>query len=237
MLCHVGDVDDRLRGEQPQRSQHLGPARTRGEEAGGRAALQLGAELLQHRELLGGLRLVRLHPGPRTLQRPFRHGEIGERQLRLHDLDVAHRVDRPLHVRDLGIREAAHHVRDRVRVTDLGEKLVAEPLTARRAPDQPGDIDKLDRGRDDAFRVGHRRDGIYAGVGHGHDAPVGVDRGEGVSGHGSTSTAQRVKQAGFSCVRQPDDTNGECHSRRKSLPSLPGLPGLPSLLHCRRQRR
>src|SRR2546425_5021018 len=95
--------------------------------------------------------------------------------------------------------------------TDLGKKLVAQSFAAGCAADQPGDIHKFDRRRYDAVRMGHGGDGIETRVGNGHNAPVGVDRGEGVSGHRGAGTAQRVKQARFSRIRQSNDPDGEGH--------------------------
>ena len=49
-------------------------------------------------------------------------------------------------VHDVVVLEAAHDVRDRVGLADVGEELVAEALALRRARDQPRDVDELDDG-------------------------------------------------------------------------------------------
>ena len=62
--------------------------------------------------------------------------EVGEHELGLDRLDVAQRVDAAVHVHDVRVLEAAHHLEDRVRLADVGEELVAEALAlaTRRAP-------------------------------------------------------------------------------------------------------
>ena len=57
------------------------------------------------------------------------------------------RVDLAGDVDDVVVLEAAHHVGDRVDLADVGEELVAEALALRRAGDEAGDVDELDRGR------------------------------------------------------------------------------------------
>ena len=47
--------------------------------------------------------------------------------------------------------EAAHDVHDRVRLADVREELVAQALALRRARHEAGDVDELDRRREDLF--------------------------------------------------------------------------------------
>ena len=53
------------------------------------------------------------------------------------------------------ILEAAHDLHDRVDLADVRQELVAQALALARAFDQPGDVDELDRGRDDRLGLGN----------------------------------------------------------------------------------
>ena len=75
--------------------------------------------------------------------------QIGEHQLRVDRFNVADRIDGPFDVDHIGIAEAADDVQNRVDVADIGKELVAEPFTLRSPPNQPGDVDQLQDGRDD----------------------------------------------------------------------------------------
>ena len=79
--------------------------------------------------------------------------EIGERQLGVDDLDVGDRIDLAGDVDDVVVVEAAHHVRDRVGLADVGEELVAEAFALGRAGDQAGDVDELHDRRNHLLRL------------------------------------------------------------------------------------
>ena len=82
----------------------------------------------------------------------FQAVEIGQHQLGLDGLDIGQWRDLAFDMGDVGILEAAHHMRDRVDLADGGEKLVAEALALGGAAHQAGDIDKGQPGRDDLRR-------------------------------------------------------------------------------------
>ena len=69
--------------------------------------------------------------------------EIGQQQLGLDGLGIAHRVDCGLDMGDVAFLEAAQDVADRVDLADVGEELVAEPFALAGAADEAGDIDEL----------------------------------------------------------------------------------------------
>jgi hypothetical protein len=48
---------------------------------------------------------------------------------------------------DVGVLEAAHHMRDGVDLADHGEELIAKPLAPGRAADEPGNVHESDAGR------------------------------------------------------------------------------------------
>ena len=79
--------------------------------------------------------------------------EVGEHQLGLDRLGVAHRIDRALDMGDVAVLEAAQHMGDGVDLADVAEELVAEALAVRRAAHQAGDVDELELGRHDLRRL------------------------------------------------------------------------------------
>ena len=140
------------------------------------------------------------------------HLEVGEQQLVLDDRDVARGVDRPLHVDDVAVLEAADDLEDRVRVADVREELVAEPLALARALHEPRDVDELDRRVDDVLRVDHVREDREARVGDGHDRRVRLDRAEGeVLRLRVLRAGEGVEEGGLADVGQADDADVECH--------------------------
>ena len=66
----------------------------------------------------------------RFVEAPFDAGEVGERQLDGDDLAVAHRIGHAHHVLDVGVLEA-DDVDDGVHFADVGEFLLAPPVTRR----------------------------------------------------------------------------------------------------------
>jgi len=73
--------------------------------------------------------------------------QVGQGELRLDDLPVAHRIDRSRDVHHVGILEAPQDVGDGVHFPDVGEEPVPQPLPLGGALHQAGDIHELnDRG-------------------------------------------------------------------------------------------
>ena len=78
---------------------------------------------------------------------PIADAETVETELMLADLDSLERRDLALDMGDVGILEAAHHMRDRVDFTDGGEELVAEAFALRGAADEARDVDRSEERR------------------------------------------------------------------------------------------
>ena len=74
--------------------------------------------------------------------------QIGQREFRVDDFNIGSRVDSVGHVDDIGVFEAAHHVRDGICFADVGQELIAQPFTLGGARHQAGDIDELHGGGD-----------------------------------------------------------------------------------------
>jgi len=174
--------------------------------------------------------LARLGLLAQAVHAVLQHLGVGQDELGLDDLDVAHGVHVAVHVHHVVVLEAAHHVQDGLGLADVGQELVAKTLALARALDQPGDVGELHRGPDHLLRVGQPGQGVHARVRHGHDGLVGFDGAEGVvGGLRVLSPGESVEQRGFSDVGEADDAYAQCHfstlwmiSRRAGKRSLLG---------------
>ena len=134
-------------------------------------------------------------------------GKVCENQFRVDDLDVAHRIDRPADMVDVGILETPHHLHDGVHLADVGKKLVAQPLAAACPAYQPGDVDELDGRRDDFLRVAELAEDRKPGVRHGDNTLVWVNRAKRVIGCLRLAGAgDGVEEGGLAHVGQSDDS-------------------------------
>jgi hypothetical protein len=96
---------------------------------------------------------------------------------------------------DVAILEAAQHVDDGVHLTDIGEKLVAQPLALRGAADQAGDVDEFQTGGDDFHGFADRRQRLHPLIGHRDAADIGLDGAERIiRGLGGDGGRQRVEE-------------------------------------------
>jgi hypothetical protein len=152
----------------------------------------------------------RLLAGALGLARDRLH--VGEQQLGVDGFDIAERVDAVGDVGDVIVLEAAHYLGDGVGFADVPEKLVAEPFPFRRPGDQPGDVDKFHRRRDDLLRLDDIRDLVKARIRHLDHAYIGVDGAERVVFRGDTRFRQRIEQRRFADVGQADDATFESHN-------------------------
>ena len=75
----------------------------------------------------------------------FERIQIGQHQLRLDRVDIRDRVDLAVHMGDVAILEAAHHMGNRIDFADIGEELVAEPLPLGSAAHQPRNVNEGER--------------------------------------------------------------------------------------------
>ena len=65
------------------------------------------------------------------------------------------RIDRPAHVMNVTVLEAANDLYDGINLANVAKKLVAQTFSLARAFDEAGDIHKLDRRRYRSGRFGH----------------------------------------------------------------------------------
>ena len=121
-------------------------------------------------------------------------------------------------MRDVAVLEAAHHVRDRVDLADVGEELVAEAFAFRCAAHQTGDIDEGQPGRNDLVAAGDPRQRVEPQVGNADVADVGLDGAEGIVRRlRRRGLGEGVEQGGLADVGQPDDAAAKSH--QSSAPS------------------
>lgn len=104
--------------------------------------------------------------------------QVLELQLEVDDLLVPHRIHTAVHMGDIGVIETAEYVQDSVSLADIGQKLVAKALTLAGPLDEAGDIDYLDRGRDDPLGMYQRLQYLKPGIGNSCGADIGLNGAE-----------------------------------------------------------
>ncbi len=144
--------------------------------------------------------------------------EVGEHQLGLDRVGIADRIDAAFDMGDVVVLEAAQHMHDGIDFADIGEELVAEAFTLRRAAHEAGDIDEGDAGRDDFLGLGDVGELLHARIGHGDFAGVRLDGAEGiVGGLCRCRLGERVEECRLADIRQTDDTAFEAHGLKPAV--------------------
>src|SRR4029077_13308893 len=140
------------------------------------------------------------------VQALFQRGEISDRELEFDYLAVAHGIDRPHDVRDVGVLEAAHDMYDRVSLTDVGEELVTKSLAFSRSLDETRDVDELHDRRHRLLWLNYSRELAEPRVRHLALADVRLDGAKGIVGRFRFGGSQRIEQCRFADVGEADDT-------------------------------
>ena len=91
------------------------------------------------------------------------------------------------------IFKAADDDGNRVYVSNVPKKLVAQTLALMRAFDQAGDVHELNRSRHASFRLDDRRQPFQALIRHGRYADIGFDGSKGIVGDGSAGLGQGIE--------------------------------------------
>jgi hypothetical protein len=140
-------------------------------------------------------------------RRFLRAGEVGEDELRIDHLDIAHRIDRSTDVMNIGVLKAAHDLHDGVHLADVAEELITQSFTRARSSDETGDIDELDGCRDQLLGVRDLREDIQSRVGNDDHADIRIDGAEGVIRCLRLPGARdSIEESGFSNVGKADDS-------------------------------
>jgi len=137
--------------------------------------------------------------------------EVGEDELGGDGLDVVLRIHPALDVHHVRVREGPGHHADGVRLADVREELVAEPLPLRGAPDNARDVHEGHGGGDDPLGVEHVGQYGEASVRQRHDPDVRLDGREGVVRREHGRPGQGVEQGRLADVGQSRDSDGEGH--------------------------
>ncbi len=78
----------------------------------------------------------------------FNRIEVSQHQLGFNGFGIAHRINIVINMGDVVIIKAPQHMDDGIDFPDIGEELVAQPLTLGGPANKTGDIHKLKLGRD-----------------------------------------------------------------------------------------
>ena len=91
---------------------------------------------------------------------------------------IAHRIDGPHDVHDVGILERANHVHHGIDFPDLREELIAEALALRGALDQAGDVHELHDCGHLFLGFDDRVEPLEPGIGNFDNADIRLDSAE-----------------------------------------------------------
>ena len=120
--------------------------------------------------------------------------EILYLELEVDDFLVSYGVYRTVHMHHVRIVEASEHVQYRVALPDVGEELVAEPLSVAGALDESRDVDYVDRGGNGPLGPAYLREHLEPFVRHVGGAEVGLYRAEGEVGALGLARAYAVEK-------------------------------------------
>ena len=87
-------------------------------------------------------------------------------------------IDRAFNVNNVLVFKTAHHLNDRIGFPDVREKLISQALAFRRAANESGDVEKLDRRRHDLLRLHQSRERFQTLVRNRNHTDVRFDRRE-----------------------------------------------------------
>src|SRR5690606_21254044 len=175
-FVHICDINDRLNGEQLQVGNGfpVGAIQVEGSyvfafEQGFAAAGDRG-------DLFFDLGIATFGGPFEPLDLFFDRVEVPELQFCVDNLLVGHRVDTSVDVDHVVVFKAAHDMHDGVDLANVGQKLVSEAFALACAFNEPGDVYKSDRGRNNPFRLYDVGQDLEAGIRHVNDSHVGFDR-------------------------------------------------------------
>ena len=107
---------------------------------------------------------------------------------------------------NIRIIKAADNVQDCINLTDIGQELIAQPLTFGCAFDQTCNIDKLDHSRSHLLGMIEISEKLQSLVRYGYNTYIRIDRTERIVGRLCTSLCQGIKKGTFADVWQTHNT-------------------------------
>ena len=133
-------------------------------------------------------------------------GQVGQPQLDVDDLPIAHRIDFAHDVLHIGVFEAADHVEYGVDFADIRQELVPQPLSLAGALHQTGDVHELHRRRHRALGLHDLGQSLEPPVGYLYDPGVGLDGSKGIVRYQCLRGREGVEESGFSDVGKAYDS-------------------------------
>src|SRR5262249_45357729 len=117
-----------------------------------------------------------------------------------------------LHMRDVVIIKATHHMNNGVDLADGGEELVAQALAFGGAANEPGDIDERNARWNYLLRFPERRQLAKPRIRHGDLAHIWLDSAERIiGGLRRRSLRKGIEERRLADIRQADDAALESH--------------------------
>ena len=133
--------------------------------------------------------------------------DVGKHQFHFDNFDVGKWIDIATYVDYVGIFETTDHLHDRINLTNVAEKLVAQPFAHTSAFDNAGNVNQFQDGRDDFLRFDVLGDSFEAVVGDADDPLVRFDRAKRiVRARCCLRTGQCVEQRAFAYIGQSDNS-------------------------------
>ena len=179
---NVGSVDDGLGGQQEPAIHNLPLFIRVGISTGRFAAFQMGIQLFCQFGFCTGLLVAATKVLHGTILAALDGIHVGEDQLQIDGLNIPSRVDGAIHVDDVLILEAPHHMHDSIHFTDVAEELVAKTLAVAGTLHQSGNVHKLNGGGGHLLGMIHIGQHVQPTVRHHDHAGVGLDGAERIIG-------------------------------------------------------
>src|SRR3989344_1395382 len=141
-----------------------------------------------------------------ALVAPFTHPFcITEQKLEINHLDIFIGLNILIDMQYVRVVKESHYLQNCIRLADVREELVPEPLPFCGTLHEPCDIDKLNRRGNYFLALRQSGERFQSRVGHTHDTDRRVDGAKGIilTGHGRLG--ERIKKRGLPDVRQAYD--------------------------------
>ncbi len=137
---------------------------------------------------------------------PFQNFQIGKYQLQIDSFDIANRVDRAVHMYNVGVLKATHNMDNRVHLADVRKELIAQAFALACPAYKPRNVYKFNYSGRRLCGIIHFRKLCKPFVRYGNNAHIRVDGAEGIVSGLGLSQRHRIKQGTFAHVGQTHDS-------------------------------
>ena len=194
ILINVGDVHDRLVCDQVNAQQNFILQIGFFQRANRQALVEVSLDPSQRIAVSDSIFLAGLCRSRCTIKLPLYGLEVGQCQFGVDRLDIVDRIDLSCNVCDVVVLKTTHNVSDCVGLTDISQKLITEPLTFRRASDEPRDIHELHRRRQNLLRFDDPGQNIKTRIRNGNDADIRLNGAERIILSRNLGRSERIEQ-------------------------------------------